>query len=204
MARYGLSIEKTMLFRGVQQHFGNTYYFAAPIGEGQTTELNALIDAVLAIDRNVHANNVTYTRARLWTADGGPAANHMVIDRALSGVGAAGTTAGSMDRERAYLVRFRAGVDTKGRPVYLRKWWHCHANSISGVSPSAGNLENLSTLSSTIKTFFEGQGNALKTIPYTTGQNWDLVGPTGRAITGSTQCHDWLEHHQLGDEWRGA
>ena len=204
MARYGLSVVKTMLFRGVQQHFGNTYYFEAPILEANTSALNDLVDAVVAIDKSLHANNATYVRARLWTADGGPQANHMVIDRLLSGTGSAGSTAGSMDRERAYLIQFRAGVDTKGRPVYLRKWYHNHGNVLNGVTVTAGMLENLATVPSAIQTSLVSLANGLKSIEYTAGQTWDLVGPSGREITGSTECHDWLEHHQLGDEWRSV
>jgi hypothetical protein len=202
MARYGLNIEKTMLFRGVQQPFGNTYYYEAPVGSSQTVTLNDLIDDVLAIDRDFHCNNVTYVRARLWTADGGPAQNNMIIDRSLSGTGSGGIPLSGQDRERAYLIRFRAGVDSKGRPVYLRKWYHGQISPIGGQAVTSAMLENTATLTSASRTALETIAEGLKGIEYTAGQTWDLVGPTGRGITGSTQCHAYLEHHQLGDQWR--
>jgi hypothetical protein len=34
------------------------------------------------------------------------------------------------------------------------------------------------------------------------GNTYNLISRTGRATTGTATCHRFLEHHQLGDQWR--
>jgi len=201
--RYGVNTLKSTSFRNATQHFGNTYYFEAPVPPTADVTLNDLIDDLVAWEKTIHGTTVNFVRARLWSQIGTPAQNNMLIDRSLSGTGSA-TAHGSLDKERAWLIRFRAGVDTRGRPVYLRKWFHLDALSIAGTSVGTDVMRNVSGFTAAHRTAMETLANNLKNFEYTPGQTWDLVAKNGRPIDGITQAHQFLEHHQLGDEWRGA
>jgi hypothetical protein len=200
--RFGVSVTKSTSFRlGVQQ-FSNTYYFEGPVTEASTTELQALADAVVALERAQHGPNITFVRVRVWSQIGTPSQNNMLIDQDLSGVGTA-SAAGTYDKERAFLVRFRAGVDSRGRPVYLRKWWHLDVSTVGGTAISANALQQTAALTSGQRAALETFANSFKSINISPGNPWELVAKSGRSISGSTQAHQFLEHHQLGDEWRG-
>lgn len=202
MAIWGLSIEKTASFRGVAQVFANVYHYNDAGGSPSDADLTTLLDNIVAHEKTFHASSVTFVRGRVWSAGGSEAANQMRVDKSLSGTGAL-TNNGSFDRERAALVRWRAGSDSRGRPVYLRKWWHVMSTTLGGVAIGAGVIEQTAQLT-------QGQRDAFETtadnvISETVGGTvFTMCGPNGRAITGSTECHPYLEHHQLGDMWRSV
>src|SRR5688500_3563315 len=173
MARYGLNILKSCSFRLATQHFGNTYYYEAPVPDTDTAALNALIDSVVALERAQHATSVSFVRARLWSQIGTPSQNQMLIDRVLTGLGS-GSASGSIDKERAFLIRFKAGQDSKGRDVYLRKWFHLDVGALATNSITPGQIAQTSALNSTQKGALETFGNNLKSVPRT-GGTWDLV-----------------------------
>jgi hypothetical protein len=125
----------------------------------------------------------------------------MLVDKALSGAGSAALSS-ELDRERAFLVRFRAGVDVKGRPVYLRKWWHLCCSTIAGAAITAAMRQQTAELTAGQRSALETFANSLKAFTVA-GQNVNLVAKGGRTITGATEAHRFLEHRQLGDEWRG-
>lgn len=200
MAILGVSITKSTSFRGVQQEFSNTYYYNYSGVVGSGAGISA-IDAVVAIEKPFHSTNVNFLRGRCWTAGGTKAENNMIADKALSGAGTAAPNT-SMDKERAVLVRFRAGNDTRGNPVYLRKWWHVDLSAIGGSTIVANQLQNTAQLDSTQRSTIEGWGNAVKSITIS-GLSASLVSDKGRTIDGATLAHPYLEHHQLGDQWRG-
>lgn len=203
MARVGISITKTCSFRGAAQEFANTYYYNAPEPISQSV-CEAAIDLIVTKEKAIHASTVTFVRGRAWSAGGSAASNNMIADKALSGVGSAAASSAGLDKERAFLVRIRAGVDSKGRPVYLRKYWHLDVAVLNGVNFSTAQLANTAQLTTAQRTELQGHFNDLKLItPTGGGGNWDLVAPSGRAITGATTAHPYIEHHQLGDQWRG-
>src|SRR5829696_8397343 len=121
MGLVGVSITKSTTFRGVAQEFSNTYYYDV-VGTPNATVTEEIIDALVTKEKAKHGTPVTFVRAKGWSAGGTQAQNNMLVEKNLSGTGT--ITAGTADRERAFLVRFRAGQDSRGRPVYLRKWWH--------------------------------------------------------------------------------
>lgn len=203
MARFGVNVLKRFAFRGGVQHFGNTYYYEDPLGTPALATLEALVDDIVAKEKARHSTNVTFVRGRCWSQLGSPSQNQMLVDKNLSGTGAI-SPATSLDKERAFLVRFRAGVDSRGRPVYLRKWWHLDA-AIGGVALSSGVLGNTSELDPAARTALESLGDSIKSISVgTPTHTFSLVSKGGRAIDGATNAHRFLEHHQLGDEWRLA
>jgi hypothetical protein len=201
VALYGVAIQKRCGYRLGTQHFSNQYYYDVNIPSSNLSDLDLLVDEVVAKEKAVFATAVTFVRGRLWSQVGTPAQNEMLIDKALSGTGALSENS-TMDREAAFLVRARAGVDSRGRPVYLRKWFHLLVASLGGGAITAGQLANTSELPAAARSALETFFNSLKTFTVG-GQTAELKAKSGRAITGATQAHRFLESRALGDEWRG-
>lgn len=199
MALVGVSIRKSVLFRGVQQDFHNVYYYQGAVPSIGTLLWNAIIDDIVTKEKLWHSTDVTFKYAQLWTAGGTRAENDMKVQRTLSGTGS-GTPYQYMDRERAILIRWPAGKDRLGRPVYFRKYYHICGNWQS-IGWSAGHMQNTLAIDDTSRNTIATAANGLK-VTGGTVDTYTLCGPTGRSITGDAQCHKWVEHHQLGDEWR--
>lgn len=201
MPRVGVSITKSVAFRGATQEFSNVYYYdvtATP----SVASAEAMIDALVTGEKSIHATSVTFVRGRLWSQVGTPAQNEMIAQKNLSGTGARSQET-SLDKERAFLFRIRAGVDSRGNPVYLRKWFHACGQFVSGQTLATGTLSNSSGFTQAERdaqvaqmTWVDNANGA--------GNGATLVAKSGRAPTaGATwQAHQFLEHHQLGDMWR--
>lgn len=203
MGRIGVSITKSVSFRGVAQEFSNTYYyeFATDPTAAIATDI---INIIVTKEKAMHSSAVSFLRARAWSAGGTKEQNNMLVQMTLSGNGSQ-STAGTLDRERAVLVRFRAGSDSRGRPVYLRKWWHLDVGAMAGSSFAPGVYENTAQLNTTQRDGIVAHGDFFKVLNPTAlsgvgGAN--LVSDKGRQISGATVAHPYLEHHQLGDMWR--
>jgi hypothetical protein len=210
VARFGVQIEKSTSFRGAAQPFSNTYYYEAATANSPANNAsvigyaNALLDAIIPIERGAHSPNVTFVAARCWSQIGTPAQNEMIVQRSLSGAGTGGGASTAMDKERAFLVRFRAGVDSKGRPVYLRKWFHLDVGVLGGAGITNAQLVQTEQLTTAQRSALETIANNLKTVTPASGPVANLVAKGGRPIDGGTTAHPYLEHHQLGDAWRGT
>jgi hypothetical protein len=202
VAIFGVSIEKTVSFRGVNQVFANVYHYDSGGSAPSDANLDALIDNMVTKEKAFHSASVTWVRGRVWSAGGSQASNQMRVDKSLSGAGGLSNHP-DMDRERAVLVRWRAGSDSRGRPVYLRKFWHVCAQNVGGVALAAGILGNTAQFTGTVRDNVETAADGLASIVIS-ATTFTLCGPNGRNITGSTECHPYLEHHQLGDMWRGV
>lgn len=202
MAIFGLSIEKSTSFRGVNQVFANVYHYQDAGGSPSDADLTTLLNNIVTHEKTWHANVVNFVRGRVWSAGGSEAANQMRVDISLSGTGA-DTVHLSMDKERATLVRWRAGSDSRGRPVYLRKWYHVCTDAVGGGAITAAMLQQTAQLTAPMRA---GHVTEVDNVTSETvaGTVFTLCGPTGRVITGSTECHPYLEHHQLGDMWRSV
>ncbi len=201
MTRVGISITKRVAFRNSTQEFSNVYYYDGLTGRPSVSDAEGLIDTVANREKAFHGSDVTFVKGRIWEQTGDKATTEMITQKNLSGTGAL-TDNAQMDRERAYLFRLRAGVDSRGNPVYLRKWFHACAN-IGGVAISAGILTNESgftqaertTLANAVNSFIAiGSGATAGTICSKNGRP-----PTPFEIVNA---HQFLEHHQLGDMWR--
>jgi hypothetical protein len=200
MPRYGLQVLKRTTYRGGVQHFANTYHYESAIVSNDLAGLEALLDAIVALEKTIFATDVTFIQGRVWSTALGQANNQMLVDKPLSGAGVR-VTQTTLDRERAVLIQFRAGVDTRGRPVYLRKWYHICGAAISGNWPN-DVMQQIAQISSTFRSDYVAFGNSIKSVTAGGATNL-LVAQSGRTITGATSCHPYLEHRQLGDEWRG-
>lgn len=202
MARVGVSITKSTAFRLSTQEFSNVYYFEGGTALPSIADAEALIDAVKAAEVPFHSTAVTFVRGRCWSQEGSPGANNMIAQKNLSGTGSRSTNS-TMDKERAVLVRWRAGVDSRGQPVYLRKWYHCCGDLPGGVVASAGLLQQSLGFSSAERTTI---ANAVENVRQFIigGIPYILKSKAGRGISvgESAVAHQFLEHHQFGDMWR--
>jgi hypothetical protein len=163
-----------------------------------------MVSLVVAEEKAIHSTSVTFVRARCWSAGGTKAENTMLHETNLSGAGTGGAPGTAHDKERAFLVRFRAGNDSQGRPVYLRKWWHLDVGVLASEAISNDQLRNVTALSTAQRNKIAEYGDRFKEFHPTSlgGGQASLVSDKGRAISGATQAHQYYEHHQLGDMWR--
>jgi hypothetical protein len=202
MARIGVSITKSVPFRNSVQEFSNVYFYDSVGALPTQAEAISLIDSIVAEEKTWHSTAVTFVRGRLWSQTGDKATSEMIDQHNLSGTGARSTVAG-MDKERAYLFRIRAGSDSRGNPVYLRKWYHSCGQFATGIPPSTAVLENTSGFAQADRDTMAG---IMSTIGATGGgaEAWKLCSKNGRFPTAGAnfQAHQYLEHHQMGDMWR--
>jgi hypothetical protein len=199
MAITGVAITKRTAFRDSTQEWNNVYYY-----ESSTTPIlgdaQALKNDLVTFEKTIHSTAVSFVYYRIWSAGGNQAQNQMIDQGDLTGVGALGNDP-SLDRERAFLFRWPAGTDIRGHPVYLRKWYHT-CGWPGSVASSSGIMGNTSGLTTTQRNAFAATINAVRVLTGTT-QTFSLVAPSGRETEGDAECHRYLEHHQLGDQWRG-
>jgi hypothetical protein len=204
MAIVGISVTKEGAFRDSVQPFSNVYFYNNNLG-GAPDETGALamIDEIVTFEKQIHASTVTFAYARCWHQTLLQATTVMLAQKPLSGVGAAGDV-GNMDRERAYLLRWRAGNDSRGNPVYLRKWYHTFGGFGSQYTTVAtGVLANTTTILAASRTAIETKAAEMTNLA-AGGGGWELCAKSGRGHDFATpNCHPYLEHHQLGDQWRG-
>lgn len=194
--RLGITITKSVLFRGVQQEFHNTYHYEL-LG-AQTGPYESLVDELVTTEKTFHSSDVSFKRAAVWSAGGSIAQNQMVFQKTLTGTGGQSVNI-RMDRERAVLIRWRAGVDSRGKPVYLRKWYHS-CGSFAGNAFIDAQLQNTAALDNAQRTAIASAASAMNELGVS--ETWDLCSESGRIWESQPECHEYLEHHQLGDMWR--
>lgn len=202
MARIGISITKSVAFRNSTQEFSNVYYFELDGGLPSQSQAATIIDNLKAQEVPFHSTLVTFVRGRLWSQAGSPGANEMIDQHNLSGTGTTAAISG-FDKERAYLVQGRAGNDSRGNPVFLRKWYHSCGNGPGNVAPAASVIDQSTNLSTTNQNTIN---TAVGTIDDLSagGATGHLCAKGGRqlGVGNSLVSHPFLEHHQLGDQWR--
>lgn len=201
MARIGVSITKSTPFRNSVQEFSNVYYYEM-LAHPDAAAANTLIDNIVTLEKTFHGTNVTFVRGRCWKQVGLPSQNEMITQKNLSGTGAR-TPSSPHDKERAFLFRLRAGVDTRGNPVYLRKWFHACAQFVSGQTISTQVMENNTGWTQAER---DAQVAAMQAIGDANGSAGapKLCAKSGRLpdVGATWSAHQYLEHHQLGDQWR--
>lgn len=198
MAIVSFSITKRFAFRDSTQDFSNVYTYKVAV-QPNSTEALLRIDELTTWEQANFSGLVSFIHGRAWLSGGTVEENVMLGQKALSGSGAL-TTVANMDRERAWLVMWPAGLDSRGKPVYLRKWWHTCA-PFGGVTPAAAQLDNTASFSSANRTVIAARGDQIRTIG--AADEYALCAMSGRDITGPVIAHKFLEHRQLGDMWRG-
>jgi hypothetical protein len=201
--RIGVSITKQIPFRGSTQEFSNVYYYEILTMPDQAAA-NTIIDNLVTLEKTFHSTNVQFTKGRLWSQVGTPSQNEMIAQKNLSGTGARATNT-AHDPERAFLFRLRAGVDTRGNPVYLRKWYHAYGDFTAGVvtgntfltQQAAYSQAQRDSMAAAMAAVGDANGSAGAPKICAKGGRLPDAGATWSA-------HQFLEHHQLGDQWRSV
>lgn len=201
MVRIGVSLTKQTAFRGSTQEFSNVYFY-----EGLTypdvSAADTIIDNLTTLEKTFHSSAVTFVRGRLWKETGNKATSEMISQKNLAGAGAR-TVVGAFDPERAFLFRLRAGVDSRGNPVYLRKWYHSVGQFTTSAIVSSVHLTQQTGFTGADKTALVAMMSAIGDANGSSGA-WKICAKGGRLPTAGEvwTAHTWLEHHQLGDMWR--
>jgi hypothetical protein len=196
MPTIGISITKRCTFRDSLQEFSNVYHYNVAALPSQATA-EGFITELVNIEKGFHATHTTFVRGRLWSAGGTNAQNNMIAQVTLSGTGSLSPIA-NMDRERAFLVRWPAGSDSRGKPVFLRKYYHSGA-AVGTATPGATQLEQTAGFTQAQRDSYAGIMNNVRVL--SAGQ-LNLVAESGRQTQGPAEGHKYLEHHQFGDQWR--
>lgn len=201
MTRIGISITMETAFRDSVQPFSNVVYYDGLSARPSVSQADTLIDELATKLRPMHSTLVSFKRGRLWEQTNDKATTEMVSQKNLSGTGSASADA-TMDKERALLFRLRAGVDSRGNPVYLRKWFHI-CGQISGQTQTSTITSNATGWSQAQR---DAQVAAMNTIGScgSGGTQGAICSKKGRLPTAGAlwEAHKYLEHHQLGDQWR--
>lgn len=205
MARIGITVTKEVAFRDSVQPFSNQYFYSngTLAGMPSSSQADDIVNELVALEKTFHSPSVAFNYVRLWNYNDIESLSNMILQKPLTGNGSA-TADASMDKERAFLFRWRAGINSDGAPVYLRKWYHT-----CGVFPGATSIgttihSNATGFSSTQRTNMASYVDAVYELTAGNGP-WVLVSKTGRPTdTPNCTAHQYLEHHQLGDQWRGA
>lgn len=201
MAQISISVEKSVSFRGAVQHFSNTYVYGSAGLTPDAALAEQLLDEVVAQEKTFHATTVAFKRGRVWTSGGTKAENNMIFQKVLTGTGA--LSPAGQDPERAVLVYWHAGFDIRNKKVFLRKWYHTCASTFNTV-PIGTNAYSQEIPFTTA----QRQLIAAKVDPLTRIGNlaFGLIAESGRQRdpqNAPPEAHKWLEHHQLGEQWRG-
>jgi hypothetical protein len=181
----------------VQQEFSNVFHYKNALVP-TPGDFSGIRDEMKTTLVALHSTDVSFVRYRVWSFGGTPAENNMLEQGTLGGTGSQATNA-SMDRERAFLIRWPAGEDIRGKPVYLRKWFHS-CGAANGITVGGAVLQQTTALISTQRSAIADKANELRNVGTT--EAFELCSSKGRFAEGNAQCHAWLEHHQLGDAWR--
>lgn len=200
MARVGVSITKRAVFRDSTQEFSNVYHYTYTGLNPGATLAQAIVDNIVPIEKTMHSTAVTFMRARVWSAGGTVSENQMIYQGNLTGTGSL-TASTVLDKERAILLQWPAGFDSRGHPVYLRKWYHSDCSAIGGVTISNPMVQNASGFSSSQRASIAALAAELDNLTVN-AQSMQLCAESGRVAEGNATCHPYLEHHQLGDQWR--
>lgn len=144
---------KSFMYRGKQEEWSNTYHFNGT-QPANAAAWKTLADALIAQEKTVINPNHSFVRAYGYNA--GTAHSVAQIDYvALGGTLVTGTLPISgffpMSGDQCAKLRAQVGVNSRGRKVYLQKYYH--GGAIQTTSPdliSAGQKTALDALGATL------------------------------------------------------
>lgn len=188
-------------YRGSIEAWTNVYIYRVPFVQPPTQEnMQQVAQEIYDNHNNILGASVQIQRVSFSTpeylASDIEVFAQFEFDTAMPG------TAPTMDPERAVLVQWPAGRNTKNRPVYLRKWYHpCNTSTVPATYDSS-NMAQQSEIVASQRQQIETYAQNLAQVGPGPADFWELVSPTNRERTGPARCYPWLEHHELGEQWR--
>lgn len=159
MAEGGVTLIKRFTYRGVGEEFSNTYHFTGTL---PTTPAawKTLVDSIAAAEKTIYPAVVKIVRAYCYTNTDNPSV--ATVDYTALGAEIAGTFANSIGKPHApgdvaTWVRWStAAVTSKGKPIYLRKYYHGvvlePTSAVGSDSQATDQKTPLTTFGTTIKT----------------------------------------------------
>lgn len=142
MAAYGVSVEKTLTFRGAVELTSSVYHYR--IDAAIESDFNNLADLVVARDKLVHTNDFTYKTVRVFgPTEGSQSANLMRLVKDVSGNGTRTFVAGTpWYPELCYVVTKYVGRSpVHNRKVFVKKFIHIIRQRSAGSNSSSGQLD---------------------------------------------------------------
>lgn len=166
-----VTIIKEMDYRGTLEEWSNTYLL-----DGTTptnpTEWKTLFDAIILSEKQCYTNLSKVIRAYGYTDESDLAIasyDYKAASATVQGtLTPAGTGTYAWAGDQAGWLRLRAGINVKGKPVYLRKYFH------SGTSPNT----TPDILVAGVKTAYVAHGNKMIDGTLPGGMKWIAKGGT--------------------------
>ncbi len=135
----GLTLIKRFNYRGdTTEEYSNTYHFTGDI-PADATAWKALADALIVVEKPLYVSGCSVVRAYGYDSDADNAHSvwsydYLAASAAVPGtcaIGAGTYTAG----DTAAWVRWKTSrVNTKGKPIFLRKYFHSLVTAGTGYS----------------------------------------------------------------------
>lgn len=183
-----VTIVKEFEYRGAAEEWSNTYGFSG----AALTDYQAMLDfcgTLAAVEANVYLGTCKATRALVYQP------GSIVADRSIDfgvelggdvpGALVVGSNAQEWAGDQAGWIRGKIGVNSKGRPVYVRKYFH------AGASEQGGQTD--ATIAGW-RTAAEGVLTLLTNGSMPGGRKW--CGPDGEMVT-LTARSDWTTTRTL-------
>lgn len=138
----GLTVIKSFTYRGAAEEWSNDYWFSGSV-PSDATAWRALFDALVTQEKTIYDSGVSVVRgyghdsddphaAAVWSVDLTVSPNTPVSGTLSSGSGT------KLPGDAACWARWKTSrVNTKGRAIYLRKYFH------GAIGTSAGNGDTL-------------------------------------------------------------
>jgi hypothetical protein len=203
VAHVGVEIKKRVAFRDSTQEFSNVYYYTwLGLDPGEALAIEC-IDRLVVLEKAIHATSVTFISGRLWSAGGSKADNKMIAQKSLSGTGALTPVAG-LDAERAFLIKWNAGLSVTNKPVSNKKWYHAMAG-IGGVAVSSSHTSQATGYDAAQREAIRVKVADFNPLVFSSpgAVTAKLTNKAGDREAEETAIpYRYLEHHQLGDAWR--
>lgn len=186
MAAPGVVLYKTFTWRGETEEWGNTYHFAGD-PPSAAADWRSLVDALVTLEKACLCDTVTIERAICYEDTD----HSSVYSYDLSAF--AGTVPGTFvtstgggtvqEGGSAYMARWDTGRrSTKGKPIYLRKYWHPAYSADGAPDVVKSNLVSL------VATFANDVLSSSGDWPGMTGP--DHVAPVGHLAQTYTTYRD--------------
>lgn len=128
MAAPGVVLYKTFTYRGNDEEWGNTYHFVGD-APSSPSDWRDLVDDLVTLEKTVLWNEVTIERAICYE-DTDHSSVYSYDLSAFAGtvagtINAVSESAAPQEGGTSYMARWDTGRrSTKGKPIYLRKYWH--------------------------------------------------------------------------------
>lgn len=193
MAVFAISITKSVPWRGQVEEFSNVYHYNTLAIEEFAD--GAAIDELVAAERPVFANTITFRLARTWGPIGqGQAASVTRVVRDLTGPGTA-SSASDMYVECATLIEWPLGrYGSRNRRQFLRKWLHArHQPDGAPVGWLNGTVLHPGIAGAELA--YVNRVTSLD--PPGIDGPYELCSPGGQTPIGPATIYPYLEHRQF-------